>query len=127
MPGKNSHPATAVAERPSRRTAKPIFGTKTKAAEAPVFKPRVPAASLVKAKKAFKKFNLSKFADVKMPSNYVIAGDSPADTQKRIISKQIERMTSERAAASALPSASSMTIALPPATIKKLLPSPFRR
>jgi hypothetical protein len=80
-------------------------------------KRHVPAASIVKAKQAFKNFSLSKFAGNGTPSNYVAAGQNVAQAQRRIISRHIE---SQNVAASAV---RGITIAFPEALLKKLLPS----
>jgi hypothetical protein len=77
----------------------------------------VPATSVAKAKKAFNSFNLSKFAGNGTPSNYVAAGQSPADAQRRKISQHLDNLSNADAPTRA------MTIALPDATLKQLLPS----
>lgn len=91
--------------------------SRANATPAPVLKRPVPAASVAKAKKAFKNFSLSKFAGNGTPSNYVPVGQNPAEAQRQIISQHLENLTSAD-----LP-ARGITIALPEDTIKKLLPS----
>src|SRR5207302_10308821 len=88
-----------------------------KISSAPLPKRPVPAASLAKAKNAFKSFSLSKYASNAMPANQVAAGQSPTIVQRRIISQHIKKLGNAEAPARA------MTIALPAATIKQLLPS----
>jgi len=79
--------------------------------------PPVPAASVTKAKTAFKSFSLSKFAGNATPLSHVAAGQSPAEAQRRMISQHIDNLNNADAPARAI------TIALPDAVIKQLLPS----
>jgi hypothetical protein len=84
---------------------------------APHLKPPLPAKSVAKARSAFKKFSLSKFAGQSTPSNYVPAGETPTAVHRKIITHRMQKLsevdTSNRA----------MTFALPAETIKTLLPS----
>jgi hypothetical protein len=88
-----------------------------KTSSAPVLKPPVPAASVAKAKKAFKSFSLSKFAGNSVPLNHVAVGQSPAAAQQRVISQHIDNLNGMGGSTRA------MTIALPDATIKQFFPS----
>jgi|SRR5579859_2007938 len=81
------------------------------------FKRPIPAKSITAAKNVFAKFSLSKFAGNRTPSNYVLVGQSPTVTQRRIISQYTTGLNNGDASTRA------MTIALPEATIKQLLPS----
>src|SRR5947209_8538590 len=98
-------------------SAKPSRAPQAKTSSAPVLKRPVPAASVAKAKKAFKSFSLSRIAGNVRSSNYVAVGQSPTKVQQRVISQHIENLNNGDAPARG------MTIALPDATIKKLLPS----
>lgn len=97
--------------------AKSQPASQSTARPAPRLKRPVPAASVAKAKKAFKSFSLSKFAGNGTPSNYVAVGQNPAEVQRQTISQHLENLSSAD-----LP-ARGITIALPEAVIKKLLPS----
>jgi len=115
MPKKIS-PTGKTAAR-SLLSARPLPAAQPKTSSARVLKRPVPAASVAKAKKVFKSFSLSKFAGNGTPSNYVTAGQSPAETQRRKISQHLDNLNTADAPTRA------MTLALPDATIKKLLPS----
>ena len=83
----------------------------------PRLKRPVPAASVAKAKEAFKSFSLSKFAGNATPLSHVAAGQSPADAQRRMISQHLDNLNNADTPNRGI------TIALPDATIKQLLPS----
>lgn len=115
MPDKM--PTDATSARSSLKPATSPPAAQPKTLSAPALKRPVPAASVAKAKKAFKNFTLSRFAGNGTPSNYVPLGQNPAEAQRQIISQHLENLTSAD-----LP-ARGITIALPEDTIKKLLPS----
>jgi hypothetical protein len=89
----------------------------SKALSAAALRRPVPATSVANAKKAFNSFTLSKFAGNGTPSNYVAAGQSPAEAQRAKISQHLDNLSN----ADAPPRA--MTIALPDAKLRQLLPS----
>ena len=111
-----------TAQPPKRAAASPSPSARSspapqpRAASAPVLKRPVPAASVAKAKEAFKNFSLSRFAGNSMPANYVAVGQGTAEVQQRIISRQIDRLKTAN-------TPHTMTIAFPDATVKQLLPS----
>jgi hypothetical protein len=78
---------------------------------------QTPPKSLAKASSVFRNFSLSKFAEKSAPSNYVRSQKNPAAVQRKLIEHQLQKLrkadTPNRG----------MTLALPRATIKKLLPS----
>ncbi len=113
---QKTSPAARVSAR-STKSAKSLPPQQPKTLFSPALKRAVPAASVAKAKKAFKGFNLSKFAGNGMPSNYVAAGESSVEAQRRMISRHIENQNNADSAIHGL------TIALPDAMLKKLLPS----
>ena len=76
----------------------------------------LPAKSVEKAKSAFSKFTLSKFAGKEPPPNYVTKERTLTGVQRRLISNKIDTLKSS-------PPNRSMTLALPPGQIEKLLPS----
>jgi len=88
-----------------------------KTSTAPALTRTVSAASIAKSKKVFENFSLSKFAGSSLPSHYVAPGQSPAEAQRKNISRHLETMNNTGAPTRA------MTIALPDATLKQLLPS----
>ena len=110
-------PQTAKPAARAFRPAKSSPPQQPKTSSLPRLKRPVPAASVAKAKEAFKTFSLSKFAGNVISPNFVAAGQSPAPAQQRIISQQINKLNDAGASARA------MTIALPDATIQQLLPS----
>jgi hypothetical protein len=65
---------------------------------------------------AFKSFSLSKFADGAAPANYVARGRNAAQTQQALIAQAIKDSDNLDA------SDSGLTVALPPDTLKQLLP-----
>ena len=85
----------------------------------PARKRAIPAKFVTKAKEAFKNFSLSKFAGKEMPSNHVVTGDSPAEAQRLMISQYLDALNN----ADVSTPVRAMTIALPAASIKQLLPS----
>ncbi|SRR5258708_30732977 len=115
MPQETSPAAKAGA--PSPQSAKPLPTPTPKTVSAPTLKRPVAAASVAKAKKAFNGFSLSKFAGNGTPSNYVASGQSPAQVQRAIISHHINQLNNADAPTRA------MTIALPDAMLKQILPS----
>jgi hypothetical protein len=115
MPKEKSPIGKAAAG--SSLSARPLPASQPKTSSAPVFKRPVRAASVAKAKKAFKSFSLSKFASNAMPSNYVAAGQNPAEAQRQKISRHLDLLSNPDAPPRTL------TIALPDATIKDYLPS----
>ncbi len=115
MPKKTSQSSPDPAEPP--KLPKPSASARPKASPPPALKRPLPAASVARAKKAFKGFSLSRFARDATPSNYVAPGQSPAEVQRQVISKHIDKLKTADGAQR------SMTIALPVATIKQLLPS----
>jgi hypothetical protein len=114
MPKKTSPAGRAHAGSLSSAESLPAPQSKTSSR---VLKRPLPAASVAKAKKAFKSFSLSKFAGSGMPSNYVAAGQSPTDVQRQMIAQHIENLNDVDSPARGI------TIALPDDVIKKLLPS----
>src|SRR5260370_23970141 len=115
MPNKRSPTAKAAANSP--RSAKSLPAPQQKTPSAPVLKRPVPAASVAKAKKAFNSFSLSKFAGNGTPPNYVASGQGPAQVQRGIISHHINQLNNADAPTRA------MTISLPDAMLRQLLPS----
>ncbi len=113
MPKPDSPPARTASS--SLRFERSLAAPRPKAAGS--LNRAVPASSLAKAKKAFSSFSLSRFAGDVLPSNHIAAGQNPAVVQRRIISQNIETLSKASAPSRA------MTIALPAATIKQLLPS----
>lgn len=83
----------------------------------PRVKRRPPAASVERARSAFKKFSLSRYAARPQPEHHVSADETAAIVQRRIIKKNLKQLANSDS------SARSMTLALPPATLSKLLPS----
>jgi hypothetical protein len=77
----------------------------------------LPAKSHAKANSAFKNFSLSKFAGNPTPSNHVPAGEKVVEVQRKVITQRVRTLSQ------AGTSNQAMTIAFPPATIQKLLPS----
>lgn len=98
-------------------SAKSLPSPQPKARSKPVLKQAVPKASIVKAKNAFKNFSLSKFAATAAASNFVAARQNSAEAQRQMISQHIENLNG-----SDLP-VHGITIAVPDAMVKKLLPS----
>jgi hypothetical protein len=96
---------------------KSLPASQSKASSAPALKRPIPAASVARAKKAFRNFSLSRFAGSGTPSNYVAAGQNPAEVQRKKITQHLENVSKADRAGQG------MTIALPDAMIKKLLPS----
>jgi hypothetical protein len=115
MPKKTSPTPEAAAHPPT--SAGRLDVPKPKTASGAVLKRLLPAASLARAKKAFKSFSLSRFAKDETPSNYVAAGQHHSEVQKRMISKVIDRLKNADAPTRG------MTIALPDSAAKQLLPS----
>jgi hypothetical protein len=115
MPDKAPADVTSATSSLKPATSPPAAQPKT--LSAPGLKRPVAAASVAKAKKAFNSFSLSKFADNGTPSNYVAAGQSPAQVQREVISHHINQLNNADAPTRA------MTIALPDAMLKQLLPS----
>jgi hypothetical protein len=73
----------------------------------------VPAASRAKAKAAFANFTLSKYGQGPTPANHVAPGQSAAAVQRDAMASQVEQM----------PLNGAISIALPAAQLKALLPS----
>lgn len=115
MPKQTSPTGKAAAR--SSVSAKSLSAPQPKKPSASVLKRPVPAASIAKAKKAFKTFSLSKFAGNGTASNYVAAGQSVAQAQRHTISRHLE---TQNVSASAM---HGITMAFPEAMLKKLLPS----
>jgi hypothetical protein len=115
MPKEESPIGKAAAG--SSLSARPLPAPQPKTSSAPVLKRPVAAASVAKAKKAFNSFSLSKFAGDALPPHYVAPGQSPAEAQRRKISQHLDTLKNAVAPTRA------MTIALPDATLKELLPS----
>lgn len=113
---KETSPTRKAAAR-SSLSARPLPALQPKTSFAGVLKRPLPAASVAKAKKAFKSFSLSKFAGNATPSNYIAAGQNPAEAQRQEISRHLNLLSNPDAPPRA------MTIAFPDATIKQLLPS----
>jgi hypothetical protein len=85
---------------------------------------RLPVASLDKAKTAFKKFTLSKFDKSALPHNHV--GPIQRTAEFRLKTKEIQKQTIARNLTNLEAQETSnraMTVSLPLATIKHLLPS----
>src|SRR5258708_5098584 len=112
---KASATPKAVA-RPSP-SPRPLPASQPKTSSARALKRPVPAASVAKAKKAFKGFSLSKFAGNPIPANHVAAGQSPVEVQRRLISTHIENLNHADTPTRA------MRVALTDTTIRQLLPS----
>jgi hypothetical protein len=95
-------PATSPSQQPKKSAAAPLPR-------------RVPAKSAAKAKAVFANFSLSKFAGGAPPPNYVDAGQSPTALQQQLVSNQLTQ----------LPAAPNrvLTVAMPDAVLKQLLPS----
>lgn len=83
----------------------------------PALNQAIPATSAANARKAFKNFTLSKFANKVTPSNYVTAGLGAAEIQHRVITEHINSLNRSGSPVRA------MKIALPPDSMKKLFPS----
>jgi hypothetical protein len=94
----------------------PRAAAQPNAALPPRLKLRIPPKSVEKAKSAFSNFTLSKFAGNAPPPNYVTAKRSLAAVQKQAISNAIDTLQSST------PNRA-ITLALPSADVKKLLPS----
>lgn len=75
------------------------------------------SSSLAKAKKAFERFSLSRFAADGLPANHVKSAKNRGSVQRRIISQHLDKLSNEGSVPGAL------TISLPVASIKQLLPS----
>jgi hypothetical protein len=75
---------------------------------------RVPARSAAKAKAVFKNFSLSKFAAGERAHNYVAPGQHPKAAQAQVITTHLTQAVAPNRA---------LTMAMPPALLKKLLPS----
>jgi len=89
---------------------------RTPALPSPRLKSGISAKSMERAKSVFSKFTLSRFAGKEAPPHYVTRTRSLPDVHKHIISKAIDMFESS-------PTNRAMTIALPEADMKKLLPS----
>lgn len=97
------------------KSVNPSFPLRPPAVPSIRLKSRISAKSVEKAKSAFSKFTLSKFA-AEPPPNYVTTKRSLAAAHKDIVAKTINILQNSQ-------TNRSMTVALPPADIKKLLPS----
>ena len=116
MPARKATPvATRVPSADGPR--KPPAVSNARAPSKPTPERRVPAASVAKAKAAFKNFNLSRFAGDGTPGNQVARGQSTSEVQRRVITQQLDRLNDPNTPVRA------MTIALPTATLQKVLPS----
>jgi hypothetical protein len=99
------------------RSVKSLPPPKRTPRSAPATRRSIPAGSRVKAAKVFKHFSLSKYAGNATPPNHVVTAQSVVSTQRRIISRQITKLGNSTS------SVRGMTIALPTASLKQLLPS----
>jgi hypothetical protein len=71
---------------------------------------------VARAKSAFRNFSASRFAG-QPPANYVPAEGTPAEVQRKVITQHLNNLSEADTANRA------MTLALPEASIRKLLPS----
>src|SRR6266566_2290487 len=115
MPKKTSQSSPDFADPP--KLPKASASARPKAPSPRALKRPLPAASVARARQAFKGFTLSRFACDATPSNYVAAGEHHSEVQKRVISNVIDRLRNADAPTRG------MTIALPDLAAKHLLPS----
>jgi hypothetical protein len=96
------------------RGAEPVADTKVEATSST--KPKVTSAA--KAKAAFANFTLSRHTE-KTPAGYVKPGADPQETHRALIAAKLARITD----GSTSPAVRQLNLALPAATLKKLMPS----